>query len=180
MLSHRRKQGEETDYLTAYASVMARQRLIGDTLFTWAGRLDPDRDATGRPIELMPQDRYEHAATTGLNPNGAGPFCRFSVTGLPGSAGVYAVTVDDDVVYVGKGVNLAERWGSRGYGTISPRNCYVGGQSTNCKVNNRILRSSQDGGVIELWTHLTTHQGAVEARLIRSLNPPWNSQVPWG
>lgn len=92
----------------------------------------------------MPQDRYTKAATTPLNPSGAGPFCRFKVTGLPSSSGVYVVTVDGGVVYVGRAENLSERWGQRGYAPIQPRNCFVGGQSTNCKINHRVLMASRD------------------------------------
>ena len=118
---------------------MARKLDLLNVPFTWAARIEPDRDVSGAPVELMPQDRYAKAATTPLNPNGEGPFCRFKVEDLPGSPGVYALTVDGDLVYVGKGQNLMERWGPRGYAAIHPRNCFVGGHSTNCKINHRVL-----------------------------------------
>jgi len=157
---------------------MVSQRAILEFPFTWAAQIEPNRDASGQPIELMPQNRYAKAATTPLNPNGAGPFCRFTVKNLSQSSGVYAVTVEGQLVYVGKGQNLAERWGPRGYSAIHPRNCYVGGQSTNCKVNHRILVAAHRNRTIELWIHETDQPTAVESRLIRSLDPPWNSQVP--
>jgi hypothetical protein len=158
---------------------MARQLSLVGTVFTWAAQIDPDRDESGKPIELMPQDRYAKAATTRLNPNGAGPFCRFTIKGLPQISGVYAVTVGGDHVYIGKTQNLEERWGPRGYAAIHPRNCFVGGQSTNCKVNNRLLLATMEGRAIELWFHVTDSPGALEARLIHRLEPPWNNQVPW-
>ena len=76
-------------------------------------------------------------------------------------------------------VNLAERWGGRGYGAISPKNCFVGGQSTNCKVNNRILQHASAGRRIELWFHSTVNMGAIEQTVISTLSPAWNAQVPW-
>lgn len=153
---------------------------LSDIEFEWVADVDPDRDANGRPIELMPQARYKRASSTPLNPHGSGPFCRFKVQGLPRSPGVYALLVGGRVTYVGKGQNLEERWGPRGYATISPRNCFVGGQSTNCKVNNRILQAAQRGVSISLWVHPTANPGPVEAFVIRELDPPWNGNVPWG
>jgi hypothetical protein len=164
--------------LSGTFSGVAKQLNLAGTAFVWAARIDPDRDASGRPIELMPQDRYSKASTTPLNPNGAGPFCRFTVADLPTSPGVYALTVDGDVAYVGKGQNLSERWGPRGYAAIHPRNCFVGGQSTNCKVNHRILLAARSNAAIELWIHVTEQHAALESSLIRSLDPLWNSQVP--
>jgi hypothetical protein len=52
-------------------------------------------------------------------------------------------------------------------------------QSTNCKVNNRILRHAQTGGSLELWFHPTADAGTAERALILDLRPQWNSQVPW-
>lgn len=159
---------------------MARQLSLEGIEFTWASQIDPDRDASGRPIELMPQARYSNVASLPLNPHGEGPFCKLRIPGLPKSPGVYAVTVDGDVVYVGEGQNLNQRWGSGGYGTISPRNCFDKGQPTNCKVNHRVLVAAKANKTAELWIFETDHYKSVEARLIRSLDPPWNSQVRWG
>ncbi|HWT81558.1 MAG TPA: GIY-YIG nuclease family protein, partial [Candidatus Methylomirabilis sp.] len=82
-------------------------------------------------------------------------------------------------VYAGKCIDLAKRWGGMGYGAISPKNCFVGGQSTNCKVNHRIYEHLRRGDRLELWFHATAELDAFESHLIRALQPPWNSQVPW-
>lgn len=135
----------------------------------------PERDPRGRLLEFMPQARYRNRLSFPLNPNGSGPFCKFRVRAAPGLAGVYAVTVDGRVTYLGECEDLAERWGSRGYGSIQPRNCFVGGQSTNCKVNHLILRAAQAGASVELWFHGTLDRKAIEAELRRRLKPPWNA-----
>jgi hypothetical protein len=153
---------------------MAQQLSLCDVPFVWAARIEPDRDRAGAPLELIPPARYEKAATTPLNPYGAGPFCRFTIKGLPQTSGAYAVTVGGKVVYAGKAPDLAERWGPRGYAAIQPRNCFVGGQSTNCKVNHHILLAARNSEAIELWIHETDRPNEVEGRLIRRLNPPWN------
>jgi hypothetical protein len=91
-------------------------------------------------------------------------------------AGVYAVTVDDGIVYVGECQNLSERFNARGYGTISPRNCFEDGQPTNCRINALILQGAKQGSRIELWFHQTTERKPVEAEIISRLRPPWNIQ----
>ena len=146
--------------------------------FDWVGALDPERDSSGAPIALMPQSRYAKAGTTSLNPHGAGPFCRFSMGAGEHRSGVYVLTLNGSPVYAGKCVNLAKRWGPMGYGAISPKNCYIGGQSTNCKINHRVFEHASRGDTLELWFH-AGDPDALERNLIIGLTPAWNSQVPW-
>jgi len=143
------------------------------------GTVQPEREADGTVREFMPQSRYAKASTVSLNPNGAGPFCRFSIAYGLHESGVYVLTLDGDPVYAGKCEDLARRWGPLGYGAISPKNCFVGGQSTNCKINNRVLIHCRNGERLELWFHRTADTAAVERRIILSIDPPWNAQVPW-
>jgi len=141
-------------------------------------KIEPVMGPDGRPDVYNPQERYAKARTTRLNPHGAGPFCRLKIPGLPTASGVYAVSLDGKVAYVGCAENLSERWGPRGYGLISPRNCYVGGQPTNCKINGRILRVKLEGDRADLYFHETRAFKAVERELIDALSPPWNGQTP--
>ena len=60
--------------------------------------------------------------------------------------------------------------------TISPKSCFKGGQSTNCKVNHAILLAAREGERIDLWLHQTDDPRPLEARLIRELAPSWNDQ----
>lgn len=146
--------------------------------FVHASAIEPERGPDGAPLEFMPQSRYAHANATPLNRHGQGPFCRFDIPGLPATSGVYAVTVDDALAYVGISVDLAQRWGPIGYANISPRNCFVGGQPTNCKVNHYILLAACDDRRIDLWIHETSDPKPIEASLIRRLDPPWNGHRP--
>lgn len=155
----------------------------GDTLslggrpFRRAGAIEPVREPGGAIREDLPQSRYANTGGLGLNAHGDGPFCEFSVPGLPAAPGLYAVTVGGAVVYVGISVDLRQRWSPMGYGRISPRNCFEGGQSTNCKVNHAILLQARAGRAIELWIHETAEPRPLEVRLIRDLDPPWNAQA---
>jgi len=58
---------------------------------------------------------------------GSGPFCRFRIPSNLPLEGVYALLIGESVRYVGECIHLSKRF-NMGYGQISPRNCFVGGQ----------------------------------------------------
>ncbi len=89
------------------------------------------------------------------------------------------LTLAGQAVYVGKCRDLAQRFGPQGYGVIQPKNCFVGGQSTNCKINNLILQHAKQRQQLELWFQATGEAGPVERDLIVKIRPAWNTQVPW-
>ena len=154
-------------------------REFGGYRFQLVGRIEPDRDSNGAIRQFMPQARYRNAGNLSLNKHGPGPFCRFSIARGIMSSGVYIVTVAGKPVYVGKCQSLAQRFGAQGYGAIQPRNCFVGGQSTNCKINHLILECGVQQKPIELWFHPTPNAGLIERDLIVAIRPPWNHQTPW-
>ena len=155
-----------------------RDRQLLGYRFTRVDSFDLERKSSGTPRKFGPQKEYSKAKTTALNPYGTGSFCRLEVKGLPAAPGVYALTVDGDVVYVGQTQNLSERWGPRGFARISPRNCYVRGQSTNCKINGSVLKAAERNSQIDLWLHETSDPKPCEVKLICGLTPPWNTQMP--
>ena len=62
------------------------------------------------------------------------------------------------------------------YGNIHPKNCYVDGQATNCRLNAQITPLH---GSISLWMCLMDDDEeiiAAERRFIRAYQPPWNLQ----
>lgn len=153
-------------------------RYFDDREFQHMGLILPDTDSTGAVLELMPQHRYKNAATLPLHAYGSGPFCRFRIGRDRKEQGLYVLCLDGDPVYAGECVNLGKRWSSNGYGGISPRNCFVGGQPTNCRVNAAILDATRKGSRIDLWFSQfggnTQERQSVESKLIQSLKPPWN------
>lgn len=144
-----------------------------DREFADLGELLIERDSNGSPIEFTPQARYGKAEESSLHRYGAGKFCKFRVTGLPGSSGVYLLASDGTVVYVGRAVNLQKRF-SMGYGNISPKNCYQGGQQTNCRINQLVLQAAKQGKSLRIFIHECQDQESFEARLIAHLKPEWN------
>lgn len=119
----------------------------------------------------MPQSRYVNTRNLPLHKYGAGPFCKFSVPpNAYGKTGVYAVLFDGVAKYVGECEDLGRRF-NMGYGNISPRNCFEGGQQTNCRINHHVLMEGKKGSSAELFFHETEDRFRLESTLIRKLNP---------
>src|SRR4051794_24391934 len=100
---------------------------IGTHEFQHICEIEPQRAADGSVAVVMPQSRYKRAATVPLNRYGAGPFCKFKISNRFPVSGVYVLTVNREPRYVGECANLSARFNS-GYGNISPKNCFRGGQ----------------------------------------------------
>lgn len=136
----------------------------------------PETNDEGRIVELYPQDNYKQKDIVKLHKYGNGPFCKFKIPNYwAGKHGVYAILLDEHIEYIGECEDLSARYNA-GYGNISPRNCYIGGQSTNCKVNHNILCEVKSGKSVKLFFHETSDRFAVEDLLIEKLNPLWNSK----
>ena len=132
-----------------------------------------------KPLKLtaddqFPELRYAKTTSAQLLPNGAGPYCSFIVPDLPTTSGLYVFLVDGQLRYIGLAENLKQRF--YGYGHISPRNCFVGGRSTNIRMNKRIRQSVHDGDEIEVYIHETAEYKSLESTMIAELQPPWNVQ----
>jgi hypothetical protein len=158
--------------------VILMVRTFADSNFQLIGRIEPERGPDGELLEFIPQHRYRDATTAPLHAYGSGPFCRLRIGRARHEPGLYVLTLNDEPVYAGECVDLGQRWGPNGYGGISPRNCFRGGQPTNCRVNSAILTAVKDGRVIDLWfcpsDGDTASRRATETSLIQSLAPPWN------
>ena len=147
--------------------------MIAGYEFRYVCDIAPARDRNGTLEILMPQHRYRNARNLPLNAYGQGPFCKFTIANALQGRGVYVLTVDDQIRYIGECANLSVRFNA-GYGNISPRNCFKGGQETNCRLNNLIYGTAQAGQCIALWFFRTADYKAIEASLRRALQPPWN------
>jgi len=131
-------------------------------------------DSSGKILTDRPQGRYAKASSSRLHRYGSGEFCRFRIPTGWNSPGVYAIVVDSHLKYVGECEDLSFRFNA-GYGQISPKNCYVGGRQTNCRINKLILEAAQTAVVIRLYFHPTSDHKALESTILnRSETPPWN------
>ena len=156
---------------------MENKLILNGFQFGHIAAIIPELDSEGSIAEFQPQDRYDNKRGDPLNRHGSGSFCRFRISQAPHDEGVYAITINGETNYVGECVDLAQRFSTGGYGGISPKNCFRGGQATNCKINKKILNHAKAGDKIDLW-FLTTEPGnsrkIIEFELIQSVNPDWN------
>ena len=147
--------------------------VIGGYTFVHICNIEPLRGADGSLLALMPQDRYEKRHLYRLNKYGAGPFCKFKIPNIHGHAGVYIISAGDQIRYIGETANLAKRY-NMGYGNISPKNCYKGGQETNVRLNNLVYQSATANEALSLWFYKTDDYKAVETMLRAAHRAPWN------
>ncbi|HTQ12495.1 MAG TPA: GIY-YIG nuclease family protein [Rhizomicrobium sp.] len=146
---------------------------LGGYEFSAVCDLSPERGEDGRILALLPQERYSKRDSVHLNRYGTGPFCKFKIPSNYRIPGVYALTVDNALRYIGECANFSARF-NMGYGNISPKNCYMGGQQTNCRLNNLIYSEVTTGKGVALWFHSTADYKAIEFELRSRLVPPWN------
>lgn len=141
--------------------------------FDYVCTIELEREESGVFREHMPQERYAKRDEVPLNRYGSGPFGKFKIPRNFKVPGVYALTIDGALKYVGEAANLSARYNA-GYGNISPKNCYKGGQETNCRLNNLIYGAVSQGAIVELWFHPTDGYKALEIELRANLKPEWN------
>ena len=146
---------------------------IGQYDFELVTVIEPARTLDGKLQRHMPQDRYKNEHGVALNKYGWGPFCRFKIPSHFQASGVYVPTVDEEIIYAGECTNLSVRFNA-GYGNISPKNCFKGGQETNCRVNNLVYLAAETGKSIGLWFIRTSDYKTIEAALRSSLKLAWN------
>lgn len=127
--------------------------------------------------EYFPQQRYKNTKDYPLI---AGitydtPFCEFKPD-LPSARGVYLWAVDGEIIYIGEAVDLRKRFHS-GYGIISLRNCFSGGQITNIKMNRVALNTIKNlGKTIEIYILMTEDHKRLEKQLLQRIPTQYNQR----
>jgi len=151
-----------------------KEILIHNWKFEYVCQIAPESDPQGNPEEFFPQERYENKKNLPLNKYGKGPFCKFSIDKkYAQKSGVYLISIQENIQYVGECDNFHKRF-DMGYGNISPRNCFEGGQSTNCRINSDILKMIKSKEKIQLYFLETEDRFTIEHALIQKLKPIWN------
>lgn len=111
-----------------------------------------------------------------LNPYGDRSFCTFSVDldNTLDNTGMYAFVKGNQIVYIGRCRDSFRKRFKYGYGKINPKNCYLDGQSTNCRINSLI---NQERGVVSIYLNNNSDREYIEVaekELIRIYSPAWN------
>ncbi len=142
--------------------------------FYFLQEIIPKSNGKGGITKDYPHERYINQNNLPLFDNGRDPFCRFSID-AGAWAGVYLWMIDADIIYIGETANLIKRF-NMGYGLISPRNCFKGGQQTNCKMNRSALELFEQGKTIELYFYQTCDHKRVERELLSKIETPYNAR----
>ncbi len=148
-------------------------KVWGKYNFEWAAQIRPQLDNAGAVQTFQPAADYPNPQGLALHRYGQGPFCKFRITGDRAEAGVYAITSSNKLMYVGECTNLATRF-NNGYGSISPRACYEGGQPAYCRINQLIYEALKSNQNVEVWFSRATNRQEIVADLIKTLKPVWN------
>lgn len=113
-----------------------------------------------------------------LNSHGDEKYCKFIMNNneLINKKGLYFYKSGEEILYIGRCRDSFKNRFNQGYGVIHPKNCYLDGQSTNCKINSLINKT---GDSIELFLASLTSDSEIEnkeIRLIEDFKPKWNSR----
>lgn len=171
-------------------NAMGSFKIVGDSLlidaegsnytFRSMGHIMPQMRDDGSVFIDRPQKRYSNPKNLGYNRycNEETEFTTFKIEGLPSSKGVYIWLIEgeEDLSYIGECVDFRKRFSPTGYGRISPRNCFIGGQSTNCKMNQEVLKKWKEGKVFHLYILETEKHKEIEEVLIRECHPILNKK----
>ena len=90
--------------------------------------------------------------------------------------GLYVYFSNEELKYIGRCRDSIKKRVNQGYGKIHPKNCYLDGQATNCRINSLITEASE---VITLWFCRLESDEIIERLeriLIQNYDPPWNIQ----
>ena len=145
---------------------------IGKYEFNYIETLELLNNKEGK-LYYKPQSRYKKAKESSLHEFGNGEFCKFKLNNAKNISGVYAWIINDEVIYIGEAVNFKKRF-NMCYGIISPRNCFVGGQKTNCKMNKVVLDTYKNGQNIDIYFYETKDYKAIEKELLKSITTLYN------
>lgn len=146
-------------------------------VFQFIQQLQPQRDANGQILKFYPQGAYDNKDNLPLLDDGNGPFCKFTIE-AGNWPGVYLWVEWNTVIYIGETKNLGNRFNT-GYGQISPRNCFVGGQSTNCRMNQVVLEHTEKGRCIDLYFLETQNHKQIELELLSRIESRYNNKNNW-
>ncbi len=150
---------------------------IGNYNFEYIQTIEPYVEDDGEIYSYCPQDRYKNKKGISLHKMGGGEFCKFKLDKAETVSGVYAWIIAGEMepIYIGEANNFKRRF-NMGYGIISPRNCYVGGQLTNCKMNKVVLEYYRQGLKIDVYFYRTNDYKKIELELLREIKTKYNTK----
>ena len=154
-LQHRRYRGLSAEVKERYPSI------LNEPLGTALLRLKHDGDQIYRRF---------------LNPYGDLRYSTFSLatSEFEAATGVYAYFDGNILRYIGRCRDSMKKRVNQGYGKIHPKNCYLDGQATNCRLNALISKTSETISLRMCRIEDRSEIERVENSLIQRHKPEWN------
>ncbi|PPA70853.1 hypothetical protein [Jeotgalibacillus proteolyticus] len=93
--------------------------------------------------------------------------------------GLYAYTVDDELVYIGSSLEDYKKTVNSGQGTIAPKDCYRDGETENYRLN-ALIAEEKESKTVRFYTYPMENEAMImelEQRLIEGYGPGWNGRV---
>ena len=111
-----------------------------------------------------------------LNPYGDLRYSTFSLatSEFESATGVYAYFNGNILRYIGRCRDSMKKRVNQGYGKIHPKNCYLDGQATNCRLNALISKTSEAISLRMCRIEGSSEIEHVESSLIQRHKPYWN------
>lgn len=111
-----------------------------------------------------------------LNSYGDEAYSRFFILGADWlhRNGLYCYLLGEAVVYIGQSRDSFGKRINQGYGNISPKNCYLDGQATNCHINSLVTLHRAELKLFLSEVRDLSVIGGLEKRLIQNCQPAWN------
>jgi hypothetical protein len=111
-----------------------------------------------------------------LNKYGDTNYCKFKILDpIHGKKkGLYLYVANEEIMYIGRCNDCFYKRINVGYGNISPKNCYIDGQATNCHLNQLISIWADN---ISFWVCPLENGDLInyyEKELIKQIQPQWN------
>lgn len=109
-----------------------------------------------------------------LNAYGDDAYCVFQIASHLKNRGLYCYTLDNEIFYIGRCKDNFMKRINYGYGQIQPKNCYLDGRSTNCRMNSLI---NSHYNHVEFYVCCMDDVNQIttfERQLIQQYQPHWN------
>jgi hypothetical protein len=115
-----------------------------------------------------------------LNKYGDLQFCEYSISRFKEDKGIYCYISNDLIVYIGRSKKtFIERF--KDYGKITPYNCLIDGQATNCNINAKVnLLENVSVGIYSMKDASDIEIDNLEKLIIKNLKHRydlWNVQL---
>lgn len=142
-------------------------------------RYSPDFDKPLGVFLLELKERGDEFYKRFLNPNGDAEFTAFRLAdaAVARKRGLYLYLVNDEIVYIGRCLDSFGQRINQGYGKIHPKNCFIDGQSTNCRLNALVSQSQGEVFLFVCDLESADEISKLEIELIRVHLPRWNMQL---